>query len=95
MSNTISDNLIRLSSAKTAIAQAIVNKGGIVGQNDGFEDFPNDISTITNSYSDSDEGKVVQNSTLVAQTSRTVTNNGTYNTTTNNSVTVNVPFNGG
>lgn len=38
----------------------------------------------------SDEGKVVSNGALVSQTSDTVTENGTYDTTLKNSVTVNV-----
>lgn len=42
------------------------------------------------SISPSDEGKVVVNGSLVSQTSTTVTANGTYNTTTNNEVVVNV-----
>lgn len=47
---------------------------------------------VPNSYSASDEGKVVSNGALVAQTARasTITQNGTYDTTENNSVTVNV-----
>lgn len=50
------------------------------------------ISTnVPNSYAAGDEGKVVSNGALVAQTSVTKTANGTYDTTTNNSVTVNVP----
>lgn len=43
------------------------------------------------SISPSDEGKVVVSGSLVSQTSTTVTTNGTYNTTTNNEVVVNVP----
>lgn len=44
-----------------------------------------------------DEGKVVKNGALVAQTARAteITSNGTYNTTENNSVTVNVSGGGG
>ncbi len=45
---------------------------------------------VPNTYGSGDEGKVVQNGALVAQTSRTFTQNGTYDTTTNDSVTVNV-----
>ena len=37
-----------------------------------------------------DNGKVVVNGALVSQTAKTVTENGTFDTTTNNSVTVNV-----
>ena len=44
--STISQNLTRLQNAKTAIADAIVAKGGTVNTGDGFEDFANDISTI-------------------------------------------------
>ena len=46
---------------------------------------------VPNSYSASDEGKVVSGRTLVSQTSDTVTANDTYDTTLINSLTVNVP----
>ena len=45
---------------------------------------------VPNSYSASDEGKVVSNGALVSQTSDTVTANDTYDTTLINSLTVNV-----
>jgi len=45
---------------------------------------------VPNSYSAGDEGKVVSNGALVAQTSDTVTTNDTYDTTLINSLTVNV-----
>ena len=52
---------------------------------------------VPNSYAAADEGKVVSNGALVAQTSRVaeITQNGTYDTTLNNSVTVNVSGGGG
>lgn len=50
---------------------------------------------VPNSYSSSDEGKVVSNGALVAQTSDTVTSNDTYDTTLINSLTVNVSGGGG
>lgn len=46
MPNTIADNLLRLQTARTAIATAITAKGGTVTQGDGFEEFPADIATI-------------------------------------------------
>ena len=47
---------------------------------------------VPNSYGASDEGKVVNNGALVAQTAHApVTQNGTIDMTLNNSVTVNVP----
>lgn len=88
----LNDNLTRLSDARDDIAEAIVNKGGTVGRLDGFEDFSTDIASITNQYTIADEGKVVSGGSLIAQTAypSTITENGTYNTTENNSVTVNV-----
>lgn len=49
------------------------------------------VVDVPNTYTAGDEGKVVSNGALVAQTSDTVTQNGTVNTTLNNSVVVNVP----
>lgn len=46
---------------------------------------------VPNTYAAGDEGKVVSGGELVSQTSVTVTRNDTYDTTDNNSVTVNVP----
>lgn len=50
---------------------------------------------VPNSYAAGDEGKVVSNGALVAQTSDTVTTNDTYDTTLINSLTVNVSGGGG
>ena len=50
---------------------------------------------VPNSYSQSDEGKVVSNGSLVSQTSGTVTENGTVDTTLIDELTVNVPTGGG
>lgn len=44
--HTIAENLQRLQTAKTAIGNAIVAKGGTVGANDGLEEYPADIATI-------------------------------------------------
>ena len=50
------------------------------------------VANVPNSYGASDEGKVVSNGSLVSQTAHAeVTQNGTIDTTLNNSVTVNVP----
>ena len=50
---------------------------------------------VPNTYAAGDEGKVVSGGALVSQTGRTLTENGTYDTTENNSVIVNVPSSGG
>lgn len=55
---------------------------------DGFDEVHVDVP---NSYAAGDEGKVVKNGALIAQTAHaTITANGTYDTTENNSVQVNV-----
>lgn len=84
----------------TNYASANVNVQGItptgtknITENGTYDvtEFASAAVNVPNSYSSSDEGKVVSNGALVAQTSRSVTANGTYDTTTNDSVTVNVP----
>lgn len=50
---------------------------------------------VPNSYAASDEGKVVSNGALVSQSSQTVTENGTYDTTLKDEVVVNVSGGGG
>ena len=50
---------------------------------------------VPNTYSQSDEGKVVQSGALVSQSSATYTENGTYDTTTKNEVVVDVQSGGG
>lgn len=89
---TLEENVNRVKAAKTAIGNAITAKGGTVGADDGLEDFASDVATITNQYTAGDEGKVVSNGALVSQTARAdnITENGTYDTTLNDSVTVNV-----
>lgn len=49
------------------------------------------VVNVENSYTASDEGKVVDNGALVSQTSQNINANGTYDTTTKNEVVVNVP----
>lgn len=60
-------------------------------------DYASAAVAVPNSYAAGDEGKVVSGGALVAQTARAsqITENGTYDTTDNNSVTVNVSGGGG
>lgn len=46
---------------------------------------------VPNTYSASDEGKVVVNQALASQTQKNINTNGTHDTTANNSVVVDVP----
>lgn len=50
---------------------------------------------VPNTYSASDEGKVVQSGALVSQSSQTIEENGTYDTTLIDELTVNVSGGGG
>lgn len=52
-------------------------------------------ANVPNTYAAGDEGKVVSGGALVSQTSDTVTQNGTVDTTLINSLTVNVSGGGG
>lgn len=88
---SITNDLIELNGNKSDIQDALVAKGVATAGKHGFNKFAEDITSITNQYTASDEGKVVSSGQLVAQTSTTATANGTINTTTNNEVVVNVP----
>jgi hypothetical protein len=46
---------------------------------------------VPNTLTPADEGKVVENATLVSQSTKQITQNGTYDTTKNNSVVVVIP----
>ena len=58
---------------------------------DSVDGYSRVIVNVPNSYTNTDEGKVVSGGALVAQTTKAITSNGTHSTVTNNSVTVNVP----
>lgn len=55
------------------------------------KDFATADVNVPNTYVAGDEGKVVSNGALVAQTSQTVTENGTYDTTLKNEVIFAMP----
>ena len=65
------------------------------GSNIDVESYKYADVAVPNTYSAGDEGKVVSNGALVAQSSDTVTENDTYDTTTISSLTVNVSGGGG
>ena len=90
---TTAEKLQNIANAKSAIASAITTKGGTVPTK--FIDYGTAVSALPNTYVAGDEGKVVSNGALVSQTSLSVTDNGTYDTTTKNSVTVSVSGGGG
>ena len=77
---------------EVVLVQKTVNANGQYNPSDDSADgYSGVLVNVPNSYSASDEGKVVSNGTLVAQATKQITANGTHDTTTNNSVSVDVP----
>ena len=83
---------IETSSGATLIEKSITANGTYSASDDDADGYNSVSVDVPNTYTAGDEGKVVSNGALVAQTAypSTITENGTYNTTENNSVTVNV-----
>lgn len=77
--------------------KSISANGTYSASGDNLDGYSQVTVNVPNSYSQSDEGKVVSSGALVAQTARSseITENGTYDTTENNSVTVDVSGGGG
>lgn len=71
-------------------SKTITANGVYDATDDGVDGYDVVTANVPNTYTASDEGKVVDNGALVAQTSATYTLNNTYDTTLINSVTVNV-----
>lgn len=76
----------------TLVSKSITQNGSYDPEDDGADGYSAVTVDVPNSYAAGDEGKVVSNGALVQQTARAseITANGTYDTTTNDSVTVNV-----
>lgn len=74
----------------TLVSKTIVANGEYDPGDDDADGYSEVTVNVPNSYSAADEGKVVSSGALVAQSSTTVTQNGTYDTTENNEVVVNV-----
>lgn len=72
-------------------SKTITANGTYSALNEDFDGYEQVIANVPNSFTPADEGKVVDNGHLVAQTSTSALQNGTINTTTNNEVVVNVP----
>lgn len=81
----------------TLIEKSISANGIYNASDDSADGYSKVTVDVANSYTQADEGKVVSNGALVAQTamSSEVTENGTVDTTLYNSVTVNVSSVGG
>lgn len=82
-------------SGATLGTKTVTSNGTYNASSDSLDGYSSVTVNVSNSYSSSDEGKVVSNGTLVSQGSDTVTTNGTVNTTLISSLTVNVPISSG
>lgn len=78
-------------SAPNLGSKTITANGTYSASSDGLDGYDEVTANVPNTYAAGDEGKVVSNGALVAQTSVTKTANGTYDTTLNNEVVVAVP----
>ena len=75
----------------TLIEKSISANGIYNASDDSADGYSKVTVDVPNTYTVQDEGKVVDNGVLVAQTTHAeITENGTYDITTNNSVSVNV-----
>lgn len=91
----VSENADGFSSVTVNVGRNLVHKsitrnGSFSAASDHVDGFSSVSVDVPNSYNALDEGKVVSGGSLSGQTSRTVTQNGTFDTTRNNQVTVNV-----
>lgn len=77
--------------APVLINKTITENGVYAASADGADGYRQVTAEVPNTYTASDEGKVVENGALEPQTAKTITANGTYDTTKNNSVTAAVP----
>ena len=75
----------------TLIDKTISANGTYNASDDEADGYKKVVANVPNTYASGDEGKVVSNGALVAQSSVTKTANGTYDTTLNDEVVVNVP----
>lgn len=92
--DSLSGNMVATWGPSSDAAVLIEKTVTVNGEYDATLDEADGYSSVTvnvpNSYEASDEGKVVSGGALVAQTARSesITENGTYDTTENNGVTV-------
>lgn len=78
-------------SAPNLGSKTITANGTYLASSDNLDGYDEVTANVPNTYVASDEGKVISNGALTAQTSTTFTANGTYDTTLNNEVIINVP----
>lgn len=87
----VAKNVSEYTDTAVLVPKSITANGNYNPASDDADGYSSVAVNVPNSYSAGDEGKVVSNGALVAQTAHAeVTQNGTYDTTLNDEVTVNV-----
>lgn len=89
---TFNDEVIVNVPAPELGSVVITENGTYLASDDDYDGYDSVTVNIQNIYGTGDEGKVVSNGSLVEQSSATKTENGTYDTTLNNSITVAIPL---
>lgn len=86
-------NTIPSGGSSTLIPKTITENGTYNPSDDSADGYSSVVANVPNTYVAGDEGKVVNNGALVAQTAMPteITANDTYDTTLYNSIVVNVP----
>lgn len=82
---------IEVNRDETLISKSVTQNGTYDPSDDDADGYSELTVDVPNSYTLSDEGKVVSSGELVSQTGTTKNANGTYDTTLNDEVVVNVP----
>lgn len=73
------------------VSKSVTANGTYNPASDSADGYSGVTVNVPNTYTASDEGKVVSSGNLVSQSSKSITQNGTHDTTMNNSVSVDVP----
>lgn len=89
MAGAIED--IHTSDEVVLVSKSISANGTYNPASDSADGYSGVTVNVPNTYTTSDEGKVVSSGNLVSQSSKSITQNGTHDTTMNNSVSVDVP----
>lgn len=88
---TLNDEVtVDVPSAPVLAEKAVTANGAYDARDDSADGYRSVTVDVPNTYTAADEGKVVRSGALVGQTALSVTQNGTYDTTANDSVSVDV-----
>lgn len=82
--------ILNIPSSAFLVQKTITENGQYFPVDDNANGYGSVTVEVSNSYLETDEGKIVENGVLVEQTSFTINSNGVYDTTSNNQVVVDI-----